>query len=117
MLRTGDRFSHILVPTDTPGVHFGRPEKKMGLHGSHTYAVSLEDVHVPAENLLGVEGHGLPQTMQVLDSGRIGIGALSLGLAQGAYEAACEYAQPAAGVRPAPQSARGRGFHARRHGH
>jgi alkylation response protein AidB-like acyl-CoA dehydrogenase len=92
-LRTGDRFSHIIVPAGTPGLSFGRPEKKMGLRGSHTYAVSLEDVHVPAENVLGVEGRGLPQTMQVLDGGRIGIGAFSLGLAQGAYEAACEYAR------------------------
>ena len=72
---------------------FGQPEKKMGLHGSHTYAVSLEDVRVPAENLLGVEGRGLAQTMQVLDGGRIGIGALSLGLAEAALEAACAYAR------------------------
>jgi butyryl-CoA dehydrogenase len=92
-LRTGDRFSHMIVPAGTPGVSFGPPESKMGLHGSHTYALALEDVRVPAENLLGVEGRGLPQTMQVLDSGRIGISALSLGLAQGAYEAACDYAR------------------------
>jgi alkylation response protein AidB-like acyl-CoA dehydrogenase len=91
-VRTGERFSQVLVPTDTPGVHFGPPEKKMGLHGSHTYAVSLEDVRVPAGNLLGREGHGLPQTLQVLDGGRVGIASLSLGLAQGAYEAACSYA-------------------------
>jgi butyryl-CoA dehydrogenase len=87
-----DRMSHIIVPTDSAGVHFGAPEKKMGLHGSHTYAVTLEDVCVPADNLLGVEGRGLAQTMQVLDGGRVGIGALSLGLAQGAFEAATEYA-------------------------
>ncbi len=93
LLRTDDRFSQMLVPTDTPGVQFGPPEKKMGLNGSHTYAVTLEDVRVPATNLLGREGHGLAQTMQVLDGGRIGIGALSLGLAQAAYEAACTYAQ------------------------
>jgi alkylation response protein AidB-like acyl-CoA dehydrogenase len=91
--RSGNRYNHIIVPTDTRGFQVGKPEKKMGLHGSHTYAISLEDVRVPAENLLGGEGHGLGQTMQVLDSGRIGIGALSLGLAQGAYEAACEYAR------------------------
>jgi butyryl-CoA dehydrogenase len=92
LCRTGDHHSQIIVPTDTRGVQFGRPEAKMGLHGSHTYAVSLEDVRVPADHLLGTEGKGLPQTMQVLDSGRVGIGALSLGLAQAAYLAARDYA-------------------------
>ncbi len=86
------RLSHILVPTDTPGLHFDRPEPKMGLHGSHTYALTIEDVRVPAENMLGPEGRGLAQTLTVLDGGRVGIAALSLGLAQGAYEAACDYA-------------------------
>jgi len=93
LCRTGDGFSHLLVPTDAPGVVFGPPEKKMGLHGSHTYAVSLEDVHVPSENLLGGEGRGLAQTLQVLDGGRVGIAALSLGLAQAAYDAARAYAR------------------------
>ena len=93
LCRTGDRFSHFLVPANTPGLRFGQPEKKMGLHGSHTYSLSLEDVQVPGENLLGQEGQGLSQTLEVLDSGRIGIGALSLGLALAAYEAARQYAQ------------------------
>ncbi len=92
LCRTGERFSHLIVPTDRPGVTFGQPEKKMGLHGSHTYAVSLEDVRIPAENLLGVEGRGLQQTLQVLDGGRIGIAALSLGLAEAAFDAARAYA-------------------------
>jgi butyryl-CoA dehydrogenase len=99
LCRTGElgsarsgHLSHLIVPTDTPGIHFGPPEAKMGLHGSHTYAVSLDDVRVPAENLLGREGHGLSQTMQVLDGGRVGIASLSLGLAQAAYEAARAYA-------------------------
>ena len=93
LVRTGDTFSHLLVPTDTPGVSFGPPEKKMGLHGSHTYAVSLEDVCVPADNLLGIEGRGLAQTLQVLDGGRIGIASLSLGLAEAAFDAARAYAK------------------------
>ncbi len=92
--RGGSRsLSQIIVPTDTPGISFGKPESKMGLNGSHTYAVSLDDVVVPAENLLGHEGHGLHQTLQVLDGGRIGIGALSVGLAQAAYEASLAYAR------------------------
>lgn len=86
------QLSHIIVPANTPGMHFDPPERKMGLHGSHTYALTIEDVRVPAENLLGPEGRGLAQTLAVLDGGRVGIAALSLGLAQAAYEAACSYA-------------------------
>jgi alkylation response protein AidB-like acyl-CoA dehydrogenase len=65
----------------------------MGLKGSPTHAVTYENVCVPEENLLGEEGQGLAQTLQVLDGGRVGIGALSVGLAQAALEAALEYAQ------------------------
>ena len=86
-------LSHIIVPTDTPGITFGKPERKMGLNGSHTYAVSIENVTVPVENLLGREGQGLHQTLEALDGGRIAIGALSVGLAQAAYEAAVAYAK------------------------
>ncbi len=97
LCRTGDNgsnvLSHILVPTDTPGVIIGPPEKKMGLHGSPTHAVTFDRVRVPAENLLGIEGRGLQQTMTTLDSGRVGIGALALGLARAAYEEAIKYAK------------------------
>ena len=86
-------LSQIIVPTDTPGITFGKPERKMGLNGSHTYAVSIENVTVPVENLLGREGQGLHQTLEALDGGRIAIGALSVGLAQAAYEAAVAYAK------------------------
>jgi alkylation response protein AidB-like acyl-CoA dehydrogenase len=86
-------LSQVIVPTDTPGITFGKPEKKMGLNGSHTYAVSLENVTVPLENVLGREGYGLHQTLEALDGGRIAIGALSVGLAQAAYEAAVAYAR------------------------
>lgn len=86
-------LSQIIVPTDTPGITFGKPERKMGLNGSHTYAVSLENVTVPLENVLGREGYGLHQTLEALDGGRIAIGALSVGLAQAAYEAALAYAK------------------------
>ncbi len=86
-------LSHLLVPTDTPGISIGPPEKKMGLKGSPTHAVTFEEVRVPAENLLGGEGHGLAQTLSVLDNGRIGIGALAVGLARAAYEEAIAYAK------------------------
>ncbi len=86
-------LSQIIVPTDAPGLHIGPAEKKMGLKGSPTHAVTFEEVRVPLENLLGEEGRGLRQTLTVLDGGRISIGALSVGLAQAAFEAALEYAR------------------------
>jgi butyryl-CoA dehydrogenase len=86
-------LSLIVVPTDNPGLQIGPPEKKMGLKGSPTHAVAYENVRVPAENLLGEAGSGLQQTLTVLDGGRIGIGALSVGLAQAAFEAAIDYAK------------------------
>jgi butyryl-CoA dehydrogenase len=86
-------LSHIIVPTDTPGLHIGPPEKKMGLKGSPANAVTFDNVRVPAGNLLGEVGRGLRQTLTVLDGGRISIGAISLGLAQSAYEDALGYAK------------------------
>jgi alkylation response protein AidB-like acyl-CoA dehydrogenase len=86
-------FSLIIVETDRPGLTIHPKEKKMGVRGSPTHALSFEGVDVPLENLLGEEGAGLRQTLMTLDGGRIGIGALSLGLAQAALEAATKYAQ------------------------
>jgi butyryl-CoA dehydrogenase len=86
-------FSHILVERDTEGLVIHPPEKKMGLKGSPTQMLTFEGARVPAENLLGEEGRGFHQTMQTLDSGRISIGALSVGLAQGAFEELVKYAQ------------------------
>lgn len=86
-------LSMILVPVGTPGMHIAPPEKKMGLHGCHTHAVTLENVHVPLENLVGEEGRGLHQTLATLDGGRISIGAISLGLARAALETAIAYAK------------------------
>jgi alkylation response protein AidB-like acyl-CoA dehydrogenase len=90
--RGGSRsLSLILVPADAPGLKIGPPEKKMGLHGSPTHAVSYEDVHVPLDNVLGEPGAGLAQALATLDGGRIGIGALAIGLAQAAFEVATAY--------------------------
>jgi alkylation response protein AidB-like acyl-CoA dehydrogenase len=86
-------FSMILVETDRPGVTVHPPEKKMGLKASPTHMISFEQVRVPHDNLLGDEGKGFYMTMQTLDSGRISIGALSVGLAQGAFEEMVRYAR------------------------
>lgn len=86
-------LSLIVVPACTPGLTVGPAEKKMGLRGSPTHAVTYDAVQVPRANLLGREGRGLHQTLQVLDGGRIGIGALSVGLAQAALEESVKYAK------------------------
>ena len=86
-------LSQILVPTNTTGLKIGPAEKKMGLHGSPTHAVTYEDVRVPLGNLIGDEGKGLHQTLSTLDGGRISIGAISVGLAQAAFEYAVNYAR------------------------
>ena len=86
-------LSQILVPTNTPGLTIGPAEKKMGLHGSPTHAVTYDNVRVPLDNLIGEEGKGLQQTLSTLDGGRIGIGAISVGLAQAAFEYAVNYAR------------------------
>ena len=88
-------LSLIVVPTDTPGLTIAPAEKKMGLKGSPTHAVTYDDVHVPHDYLLGTENYGLRQTLTVLDGGRVGIGALAVGLAQAAYEEVCQVRQAA----------------------
>ena len=75
------------------GFRAGKKEDKLGWRASDTAELILEDVEVPAENLLGAEGQGFVNFMKTLDNGRIGIAALSLGIAEGAFEQALEYAQ------------------------
>jgi alkylation response protein AidB-like acyl-CoA dehydrogenase len=93
-------FSLIVVPRETPGLTVHPPEHKMGVRASPTHAVTYEGVRVPADHLLGQPGDGLHQTFQVLDGGRVSIGALSVGLARAALEEALRYAieRPAFGV-------------------
>lgn len=86
-------LSLILVPTNTPNLYIAPPEKKMGLKGSPTHAVTYDQVRVPEDYLIGELGRGLQYTLEVLDGGRISIGAISVGLAQAALEASIEYAK------------------------
>jgi len=86
-------ISAFIVEHGTPGMRAGKKEDKLGMRASDTTEVLFEQCEVPADRLLGEEGQGFVHTMQVLDAGRIGIAALSVGLAQGAYEAALGYAQ------------------------
>jgi alkylation response protein AidB-like acyl-CoA dehydrogenase len=85
-------FSLLLVEPGTQGFTIHPPERKMGLKGSPTQMLSFDEVRVPLDAVLGEEGRGFHQTMQTLDGGRIGIGALSVGLAQAAFEEAVKYA-------------------------
>ncbi len=86
-------MSMFIVPTDAPGLSIAPPEKKMGAGGTHSHAVSYENVRLPLENLLGKQGEGLQQTLHVLDGGRISVGAISVGIAQGALDEAVKYAR------------------------
>jgi alkylation response protein AidB-like acyl-CoA dehydrogenase len=86
-------MSAFIVEHGTPGMSAGKKENKLGMRASDTSEVIFDNCRVPAANLLGEEGQGFINTLQVLDSGRIGIAALAVGLAQGAYEAARDYAK------------------------
>jgi alkylation response protein AidB-like acyl-CoA dehydrogenase len=86
-------ISAFIVEHGTPGMSAGKKEDKLGMRASDTSEVLFENCRIPGDQLLGIEGQGFVNTMQVLDAGRIGIAALSVGLAQGAYEAALAYAK------------------------
>jgi alkylation response protein AidB-like acyl-CoA dehydrogenase len=85
-------ISAFIVERGAEGFRAGKKEDKLGMRASETSEVILENCRVPASQMLGKEGLGFINTLQVLDAGRIGIAALAVGLAQGAYEAAREYA-------------------------
>ncbi|WP_303966608.1 acyl-CoA dehydrogenase [Sporosarcina ureae] len=83
----------FIVDRDTPGLSIGKDEKKMGLHGSRTVALSFDNMKVPVENRLGEEEGGFKIAMANLDVGRIGIAAQALGIAEASLEAAVDYAK------------------------
>ena len=85
-------ISAFIVERGTAGYRAGKKEDKLGMRASETSEVVFENCRIPGSQLLGVEGQGFVNALQVLDAGRIGIAALAVGLAQGAYEAARDYA-------------------------
>ena len=94
--RTGEGsqgISSFLIDRDTDGLTFGLPEEKMGLHAIPTTTAHYDDAFIPAERLIGTEGQGLQIAFSALDSGRLGIAAVAVGLAQAALDTAVEYAQ------------------------
>jgi alkylation response protein AidB-like acyl-CoA dehydrogenase len=97
MVRTGDEtargISCVVVERDTPGLSFGKPERKMGWNSQPTASVSFHDCRVPVANRLGAEGEGFKFAMMGLDGGRINIAACSLGGARACLEAALAYVQ------------------------
>ncbi len=86
-------ISAFIVERGTPGFAVGKKENKLGLRASDTASIILEDCRLPEANLLGVEGEGFIDSLRVLDSGRISIAALAVGMAQGAYEHSLQYAK------------------------
>ena len=85
-------ISAIVVERGTPGFRSGKKEDKLGVRSSDTSELAFEDCRVPAENLLGREGMGFVDTLKILDKGRVGIAAFSVGIAQAALEASMRYA-------------------------
>lgn len=93
--RTGEGsrgISCFLVPGDLPGLSFGAPEDKMGLAGVPTTAAFYDDARLDADRLIGAEGQGLSIAFSALDSGRLGIAAVAVGIAQAALDVAVDYA-------------------------
>ncbi|MFC9665553.1 acyl-CoA dehydrogenase family protein [Nocardia sp. NPDC127606] len=85
--------SCFLVPRDTAGLSFGRPEKKMGLHAVPTTSAHFDNAFVSAERRIGLDGQGLQIAFSALDSGRLGIAAVAVGIAQAALDEAVNYAK------------------------
>ena len=94
LVGAGERkLSAFGVPRGTAGLRVGRREEKMGLHASDTAQLVLEDCRVPAADLIGRDGEAFEHVKQVLDKGRIGIGALAIGLGRASLEVAIGYAK------------------------
>jgi len=98
IVRTGEKgdshgMTAFVIEKGTPGFSSGKKENKLGMRASETAELIFDNCRVPKENILGEIGEGFIQSMKVLDGGRISIGALSVGIAKGAYEAALKYSK------------------------
>ena len=91
--RTEKGISLFAVDTDLPGFKAGPAEKKMGIKGSMTNAISFENVHIPKENLIGTDGRGFLYAMKTLDAGRLGLGAACLGVSKELLELSTKHAK------------------------
>lgn len=91
--RTPKGVTAFVVETSMPGFSAGPPEKKMGIRGSTTNAITFDNVRVPKENMIGTEGRGFLIAMKTLDAGRLGLGAACLGAAKEMLEMSVKYAQ------------------------
>ena len=96
--RTGEKgdsrgMTAFVIEKGTPGFSSGKKENKLGMRASETAELIFQDCRIPDENRLGPVGDGFIQSMKILDGGRISIGALSLGIGKGAYEAALQYSK------------------------
>jgi short/branched chain acyl-CoA dehydrogenase len=85
--------SNVIVPNGAPGYEIAPPMEKLGWRASDTRELSFRDVRVPEGNLLGPRGKGFQQFLEILDGGRISVAAMGVGLAQGAYDLAAQYAK------------------------
>ncbi len=109
--------SAFILEKGVPGFQFGKKENKLGMRASATGEVIFTDCRVPESQLLGKPGEGFVDSLRILDGGRISIAALSVGTAQGAYEAALEIFQAAQTIRPAHLRISIHPEQAGRHGH
>ncbi len=91
--RTEKGITGFVVETKTPGFNVGPPEKKMGIRGSVTNAISLENVRVPKENMIGEDGRGFLVAMKTLDAGRLGLGAACMGASKELLELSTKFAK------------------------
>jgi len=91
--RTDKGITGFVVETKSPGFHAGPPEKKMGIRGSVTSAISFENVRVPKENVIGEDGRGFLIAMKTLDAGRLGLGSACVGASKELLELSTKYAK------------------------
>ena len=110
-------ISAFVVEKTDPGVSFGEPEKKLGIKGSPTRTVILEDARIPADRIIGEPGTGFKTALATLDHTRITIAAQALGIAQGALDYAAGYVKEREQFGQADRGVPGRAVHAGRHGH